>query len=124
MLGSRKFLRWLGGSVYPAFVPVEGEGRAGAERYLGDLWRDAPRLVAAGNIALAGFVCVSPLFILGRPRLLPSLSEADRKRLLSRMMTSRFYLLRVAFQACKGSALIAILREPAARRSLLGEKWA
>ncbi len=112
-------LRWLGRGVYPAFLPTEGGIPAGAERYLEDLWRQAPRFVALGHTALALAICCLPPFLLGRLRAFPALPQEDRERMLRGMMGSRWYLLRVAASAAKGAALIAILRDPEARAALL-----
>ena len=112
-----RLLRWLGRGVYPAFLPLEGPPAAGAERFLEDLWRQAPWFVALGHTALALALCALPLFT-GRLRLLPNLPQDEREALLGRLLASRWYPLRAAAYAAKGTALISVLRDPESRRVL------
>lgn len=116
----KPILRWLGRGVYPAFLP--GGHMAvyrGAETYLEDLWRDAPPMVALANTLLAAFVAVSPILVSGKPALLHRMPDSEQDAVLSKMMRSRVYFLRLVVYAVKGNALVAILRDDAARATFL-----
>jgi len=110
----------LGRAVYPAFLPVDGAGRAAA-RYLPDLLRDAPPVVAVGSAGLALAVYLLPPLVIRRARPFSMLAPADQEEMLRRLFCSRFYLWRSIGYACKGAALIAVLRDPEVRRDLLAE---
>lgn len=112
--------RWAG-SVYAGFVPVHPDVPAvpeGAASFLEDLWRVAPRRVALATALGALLVCFSPVFVIGRATLFHRLTVDDRERLLQRLMSARPYPLRLWFFGVKSMALVAVLRDPACRRSL------
>ena len=111
-------LRWLSREVYGGLVPTT-EPLQGAETYLIDLWKRAPFRVAATHTALAIAVLVLPLFVLGKLRLFPQLSRADKAEMQKRMARSPRYLFRLIFYGVRGHALVASLRDPLGRKSLL-----
>lgn len=108
--------RWLGGEVYGAFLPLHSH--QGAKDYLVDLWRTAPRRVALSHSLLCLIVCGLPPVILFTPKLLPSLSAAEKERFVNRLLRSSFYWFRVIGYGVKSHALVAQLRYPAARAEL------
>ena len=61
---AHRVLRWLSRTVYGGCVPPAA-GAVGVERYLEDLWRDAPWPVALGHTLTAVAMCAIPL-ALGR----------------------------------------------------------
>ena len=119
----RAALRWLSRSVYGEWMPAPGEALARAgERYLEDLWRDAPWPVALGATGAAAVISVLPVALIGTLRLFHSLSRADKDRLALRLLTARAYPLRLLGHAAQAGALVATLRDPAARAVLLGAR--
>ena len=118
MIG-RSVLRWLGRNVYPAFVP---DGAcAGAERFLEDVWRDAPRRVAFAHTAMAALTCLLPMAMLRTLRPLPFLPAAERERFVARALAAKRYAVRVMAYAMRGNAFVAVLRDPTARARMLGD---
>lgn len=109
--------RWIGG-VYAGFVPVEAGVPDGAASFAEDVWRVAPIRVALATTLGALLVCFSPVFVIGRPTLFHRLSVEDRERLLARLMNARAFPIRLWFFGVKSMALVAVLRDPACRRSL------
>jgi hypothetical protein len=112
-------LRWLARGVYPAFLPVDGPVSPSTERYLEDLWREAPWRVALAHTGVVLCICLLPLFLLGRPRLFPALTQEEQSEVLMRMHRSRWYALRLAAAAARTAALLAALRVPEDRLRLL-----
>jgi hypothetical protein len=115
----KKFLTWLGKEIYLGFVPVDPALSRGAENYLVDLWAQAPRSVAVIHTTLALIVWMLPIVVLKRPVLFHQLSTPDQEKMIRRMKTSRIYLIRLIAYGVKGHALVAVFREPSARRQLL-----
>lgn len=114
----RKLLRRLGSVVYGTFFPVPGQN-LGAERYLEDLWRDAPARVALVHTLLAVFVFFAPPFIVGKLRTLAGLSTNEHEDFQRHLLHSPFYFIRLAGYAVRGHAMVAALRSPDTRRRVL-----
>jgi len=116
--------RGFAGEVYAGFVPVRDEGAVGervpaeAQRFLDDLWRDAPIRVALATSVGALLVQISPPFLLRRFTPFTRLDADDRERLLERWMNADAYPLRLVFYGVKSMALVAVLRDPEARAAL------
>ncbi len=101
----KALLRKLSRSALGAFLPHPAvESSWGTERYLEDLWREAPMPAA---LALT----VASLLI----RLWPG----DKERAAAQLLGSRIYPLRLMAYALRGHAFVAALRDPAVRRVLL-----
>ena len=60
-----------------------------------------------------------PSALARKPRLFSGLARGDQERMLSRMLASRWYGARLLAEVVKGAALVAILRDPVARKQLL-----
>jgi hypothetical protein len=114
----QKFLRWLGNHVYGAFFPVEG-GSVGMERYLEDLWHEAPLSVALTHTMLAIFVQFSPILFIGRFALLSQLKLSERETLQKRILHSKWYLFRLIGYGVRGHAMVAALRHKETRKRAL-----
>jgi hypothetical protein len=99
-------------------VPVVGGVPQGASRFLEDLWRNAPWRVALPSTVGVLAIVLSPPFVIRRARLFHRLRPEEQERLLARWMTARLYLLRLLFFAVKSQALVAVLRDDEARRTL------
>ena len=111
-------VRGFAAEVYAGFVPVPGGIPEETDRFLDDLWRDAPLRVALATTLGAVAVQCSPPFLLGRPTVFTRLAPGERERLLARLMASDAYLGRLLFYGVKSMALVAVLRDPAVRREL------
>jgi len=96
-------------------------GAAGVERYLEDLWRDAPWPVALGHTLTALAMCAVPLALGRTLRPFPSLSSDEQGALVSRMLRHPWYPVRLLGFTVRGNALVAALRDPAARAAILGD---
>lgn len=118
-----KILRWLGRGVYTGFVPINPSCTQGAEEYLVDLWRSAPKRVAFVHTALALTVTLLPFLFLRRLKLFPSLLPKEQERMILKMMRSPIYLFRLIAYGVKGHALVAVLRHPQARRMILSTHY-
>ena len=117
----KRALRWLGRHAYESWIPRrEDVPASGAERFLEDLWRDAPARVALGHTLMAAATCVLPVVLLRTLRPLPFLTRDEREVFLTRLLHAPVYALRILGYATRGNALVAILREPEARTALLG----
>jgi hypothetical protein len=112
-------LRWLGRTVYGSLVPFPAEHLTGAENYLVDLWRIAPKKIALVHTLLAILMYLSPPLILLTPHFLAGLTPRQNNEFQARLIRSRFFLLRTITYGVRGHALVAILREPSARAWLL-----
>jgi len=114
--GSRPKSPRYGGCGPPAAEP----SAAGVERYLEDLWRDAPWPVALGNALTALAMCAVPLAPGAHCGRFP------RSRAMSRARSSRAccgipgILVRLLGFTVRGRALVAPLRDPATRAAILG----
>lgn len=118
---ARRVLRWLGRHAYGTWIPAgEPQHLRGAERFLEDVWRDAPRRVAAAHTAMAIATCALPLLVLRTLRPLPWLGRRARDTFARRVLGSASYPLRLLGYAMRGNALVAVLRDPDARAALLG----
>jgi len=117
---ARRVLRWLSRNVYGGCVPPAA-GTAGVERYLEDLWRDAPWPVALGHTLTALAMCAVPLALGRTLRPFPSLSSDEQGALVSRMLRHPWYPVRLLGFTVRGNALVAALRDPAARAAILGD---
>jgi choline dehydrogenase-like flavoprotein len=96
-------------------------GAAGVERYLEDLWRDAPWPVALGHTLTAVAMCAIPLALGRTLRPFSSLSSDEQGALVSRMLRHPWYPVRLLGFTVRGNALVAALRDPAARAAILGD---
>ncbi len=117
----RPALRRVGRDVYGAFLPTPDDAMDGADRFLEDLWNDAPPLVALGYTVATAAVWASPFLLLRSRGGIDRLSAADREALLDDLASSRFYVVRGVATATRAAALMAILRDPKARRAHLHE---
>jgi len=117
---ARRVLRWLSRNVYGGCVPPAA-GTAGVERYLEDLWRDAPWPVALGHTLTAVAMCAIPLALGRTLRPFSSLSSDEQGALVSRMLRHPWYAVRLLGFTVRGNALVAALRDPAARAAILGD---
>ncbi len=116
----RRFLRWLGGGIYPALsLRSRPEARRAAEQHFERLWRQAPPVVALVHTLIALAICLLPPFLLGRFRPFSSLAPADQDRMVRRMLGSRLFLLRLLAYAARGQAMVAVLKDPEVRRAVL-----
>jgi len=111
----QKLLAALGRAVYAGVVPVAVEYRRGAETYLPELWAKAPWRVALTHTGLALVTLLLPPVVLRTPRLFSALPNSEKERMITTMMRSRIYLLRLIAFGVRGHALIAILRDEKAR---------
>jgi len=117
---ARRVLRWLSRNVYGGCVPPAA-GAAGVERYLEDLWRDAPWPVALGHTLTALAMCAVPLALGRTLRPFSSLSSDEQGALVSCMLRHPWYPVRLLSFTVRGNALVAALRDPAARAAILGD---
>lgn len=112
-------LRRLGRVSYGAFLPLDSDEKlVGASTYLVDAWRTAPKSVALAHIVLCAAVYLLPLVIFPYFRPLSLLAPASRDKFVKELLQSKIFFLRLVGYGVKGHALVAILREPIARRSL------
>lgn len=114
-----KWFAWLGGEIYGSLFPVSS--LEGAQSYFLELWNRAPKKVALTQAILLLFMAVTPLILFGRLRLFPTLSRAEKESIWSRLQSSRVYALRLVAYGLRGHALMAILRDPAARLEVLSK---
>jgi len=117
---AHRVLRWLSRTVYGGCVPPAA-GAVGVERYLEDLWRDAPWPVALGHTLTAVAMCAVPLALGRTLRPFSSLSSDEQGALVSRMLRHPWYPVRLLGFTVRGNALVAALRDPAARAAILGD---
>jgi choline dehydrogenase-like flavoprotein len=87
------------------------------ERYLEDMWREAPARAAAALTAAA--ILVAAWVRLSVFSVFRADSESRRTDPARRLLDSRFYPVRLLAYALRGHALVAALRDPAARQALL-----
>lgn len=112
-------LRRLARVSYGAFLPLDNEAKLeGASSYLTDAWKSLPPQVALAHTVLCAVVFFLPLFLFPYFRPLSILPSASRDQYVKELLTSKIYLFRLVGYGVKGHALVAILREPAAREAL------
>jgi choline dehydrogenase-like flavoprotein len=117
----RHALQWLSRSVYGGCLPREGAPpETGVERYLEDLWRDAPWPVALGHTLTALIMCAAPLALGRGLRPFPTLTTEAQGAFLTHLLQHPWYPARLLGFTVRGTALVAALRDPAARGALLG----
>jgi hypothetical protein len=93
----RRWLACLWASILPSGTPgglTLGAPDVPLDRFLDELTLHAPRRVAWGARLAVWLLTLSPLFILGRAALFPSLDEEERLALLERLARSDVYLVR------------------------------
>jgi hypothetical protein len=113
-----RLTRVWAGSVYAAMVPVLPGPGAGATTFLEDLWREAPRRLALASTVGVLLIALSPPLVLGRLTLFHRLRRDEQERLLGKLLGVRSYPLRMLVFGVKSQALVAVLRDPAARKRL------
>jgi hypothetical protein len=99
-------------------VPVANGIPGGAERFLEDLWRVAPRRVAFGSTVAVLAIAISPPLTLRRWAAFHQLSADERDAAVRILLGFRFYPLRLMVTAVKMQALVAVLRDDDCRRAL------
>jgi choline dehydrogenase-like flavoprotein len=115
----KRLLRWLSRCAYGGWIPhPRVQESSWVADYLGDLWRDAPRSVAATHTLLCVAVAASPL-LRGRLKLLGSLPADQRDAHHRWLLGSRIYPIRVAAYVVRANAMVAALRDPEVRASLI-----
>jgi hypothetical protein len=118
MLGFER--RWAI-KVLEGFAPVEGPGLAPAEGEVDYLEAMLTMTRASTRVAALGFrialwiTVFSPVFVLGKLRLLPSLDRTARSELLVRLLGHRIFLVRELCLLMKMCACMAIFRVPSLR---------
>jgi choline dehydrogenase-like flavoprotein len=118
----RLALRWLSRAVYGGCLPGGAEpAGAGVERYLEDLWRDAPWPVALGHTLTALMMCAAPLALGHGLRPFPALTADEQGTLLARLLQHPWYPARLLAFTVRGNALVAALRDPHARAAFLSD---
>ena len=115
--------RGFAGDVYAAFVPVGEQTPEETQRFLDDLWRDAPIRVALATSVGALVVQLSPLLVLRKFTVFTRLDRDERERVMTRLMTADAYVVRLLFYGVKSMALVAVLRAPDTRRELGLDPW-
>lgn len=118
---ARRALRWLSRNVYGGFLPPAVGPATGVERYLEDLWRDAPWPVALGHTLAALVMCALPLALGWTLRPFSFLSSDEQGVFLARVLRHPWYPVRLLGFMVRGNALVAALRDPVARAAILGD---
>lgn len=99
-------------------VPATSRIPGGAERFLEDLWRVAPRRVALGSTLAVLAIALSPPLTLRRWAVFHRLSADEREAALRALLTVRLYPLRLLVTGVKMQALVAVLRDEDCRHAL------
>ncbi len=116
-----RLLGHLSANVYAPLLELEGEPPPELRGYLAELWNAAPLQLAGGHTVAACVIYVSPV-LFGRAARFASVDAADRERIVSSMLRSPIYAVRLLAQAAKTAALTAGMRNTGARAELLGPR--
>ncbi|MBI4404376.1 MAG: hypothetical protein HY537_09460 [Deltaproteobacteria bacterium] len=114
------FLKWLGISVYGAFVPVPDTRGAGS--YLVDLWKHAPSHVAAAHTIAALIILFLPPLMIGKLSLFSALPRRDKDRMLEKLIHSKHFWFRMIAYGVRGHAMVATFRFPETKSCLKEER--
>lgn len=116
-----RLLGHLSTNVYGPLLELEGEPPPELRSYLAELWDAAPLQLAGGHTAAACVIYVSPL-LFGHGAIFAKVDAAERERIVSRMLRSPLYAVRLLAQAAKTAALTAAMRNTGTRAELLGPR--
>jgi hypothetical protein len=116
--------RWLA-EIFAAMLPASDDPRfplgasaLGAERYIDDLMRSAPRDFALGLRVCTWLVQLAPLFTYGRLAGFAGLDAAQRSELLERLTRSDVYLIRELPMLFKTAACLGLCGLPDLQRRI------
>jgi hypothetical protein len=116
--------RWLM-EIFAALLPASDDPRfplgasaLGAERYIDDLMRSAPRDFALGLRVCTWLLQLAPLFTYGRLVRFAGLDAAARSELLERLTRSDVYLIRELPMLFKTAACLGLCGLPALQRRI------
>lgn len=114
----RRFRDSLLHALLPGGERLPGAAAADLDGFFAELDGAAPPLLRLGWRASVFALTLSPLFLLGRLALFPSLDPDAKDELLTLAARSRFYVVRQLVQTLKLLGCLALLRLPQARGAL------
>jgi hypothetical protein len=124
---SRLEYTWAEAAMAAIFPGSNDHGLAGIDRmdvrgYLGEVMRRVPFKAALGLRVAVWLVALAPLFVLGRFATIARLSQADRERVVARLVASKSYVLRSLVLIIKTIGALLYAGDDAVRMRMLAPR--
>jgi hypothetical protein len=102
-------------TIFPGSDELVGVRDMDIAGFFQEVVAGVPLRAAVGLRLTLWIVALSPLFVIGRFALFPSLSEKDKETVLYKLMSHRFYALRQLVMALKAIGAMLYAGAPAVR---------